>query len=342
MNREQLITACRLLGKTSPEWQTAEVHCTPLAADGSTRKLYRLCCRMKSCVAILPAAAPHGMDEAVSAAALGRHLFGRTGLVPEVLGFSREHGILLFEDLGDVRLFDLVETQGWSEPIQHLYAQVIRALARLQVKGAQGLQTSCCWEGPRYDRQLMLERESGYFARALCQDLLGLEVSKEVQAEFCRLAVQAAAAPATFFLHRDCQSRNIMVHQGTIRFIDFQGGRLGPPGYDLAALLLDPYVAMPVSLQEELFELHAAELERLAPGHLQSHRATYPQLRLQRNLQILGAFAFLSHCQGKPFFARYLRPGLDSLMALLAKPECAGYPALLKLARTCRSILEKR
>ena len=41
---------------------------------------------------------------------------------------------------------------------------------------------------------------------------------------------------------------------GKIKIIDFQGGRLGPLGYDLASLLIDPYAQLPEQLQHELLE----------------------------------------------------------------------------------------
>ena len=65
-------------------------------------------------------------------------------------------------------------------------------------------------------------------------------------------------------------------------------------------------------------------------------------LALQRNLQILGAFAFLSQMRGKPFFARYLRPALDSLATQLASPAAAGFPALRHLTDQCRLEFERR
>jgi hypothetical protein len=59
-------------------------------------------------------------------------------------------------------------------------------------------------------------------------------------------------------------------------------------------------------------------------------------LALQRNLQILGAFAFLSKVRRKPFFAQFLGPALDSLRGLLAKPEAAEYAALKDICEQCR------
>jgi aminoglycoside/choline kinase family phosphotransferase len=71
-------------------------------------------------------------------------------------------------------------------------------------------------------------------------------------------------------------------------------------------------------------------------------RHEYFFLALQRNLQILGAFAFLSQVRQKPFFSQFLQPALASLGTLLAKPEAAGYAALNHLTTQCRQELEKR
>ena len=46
-------------------------------------------------------------------------------------------------------------------------------------------------------------------------------------------------------LHRDFQSQNLMVKpDGTVHVIDYQGSRMGSVYYDLASLLLDPYVGL--------------------------------------------------------------------------------------------------
>ena len=47
--------------------------------------------------------------------------------------------------------------------------------------------------------------------------------------------------------------------------IDFQGGRLGPLQYDLASLLIDPYVALPRNLQEVLLKDYMEKLSRRMP-----------------------------------------------------------------------------
>jgi len=53
---------------------------------------------------------------------------------------------------------------------------------------------------------------------------------------------------------------------------------------------------------------------------------------LQRNLQVLGAYAFLSQKKGKVFFVQHISPALDMLTELLEIPLQGKYPQLNALA----------
>jgi aminoglycoside/choline kinase family phosphotransferase len=285
-----------------------------------------------------------GLREAASVWAIGCHLFARGIPVPELYSFDKKNGLLVCEDLGDVRLHDLVVQQGnSSEMIADLYQQTVLGLARMQVRGRVNFDCSWCWDTDRYDRKLMLERESGYFLQALCLDMLQLPVERqEIEREFIGLADRAQQADASFFLHRDFQSRNIMVQHGKVRFIDFPGGRLGPVAYDLASLLIDPYAALPERLQDDLLDLYLDEFTALVPYDRQRFKNEYLLLALQRNLQILGAFAFLSHQRSKPFFLQYIKPALYSLQTLLAKASPDEYLCLKALADQCLIEIDKQ
>jgi len=210
------------------------------------------------------------------------------------------------------------------------------------VQGRENFKPAWCWDTPCYDRKLMLERESGYFLRALCRDLLKLELDEAALAqEFSRLADQAGQADASFFLHRDFQSRNIMVQQSRVRFIDYQAGRLGPLAYDLASLLIDPYAALPQAMQNTLLEQYVDALNVLLPYDREQFRREYLLLATQRNLQILGAFAFLSSQRGRPFFAQYLVPALRSLRSLLANFPPTEYACLQSATEQCLSQISR-
>ena len=296
---------------------------TSMSGDGSSRKFWRVASGSKSlCLAVAPPSdAEKDLAEAHAARSIGLHLLHHGVRVPEQYGWDNESGLLLFEDLGDCKLHEFVmEARGKKRlpgTIRPLYTRVVKDLARMQVRGAEGFDTSWCWDTPRYDKNLMLERESGYFLRAFWKGLLGQEEPQGLQEEFVFLAEKAAAIPAVFFLHRDFQSRNIMIYNNQPCFIDFQGGRPGPLAYDLASLLIDPYVALPDDFQIELLEAYLDELEKLITVDRKKFIEEYLLLALHRNLQIVGAFSFLSTERKKVFFRQYIEPALVSLNKLL-------------------------
>ena len=314
-----------------------------LAGDGSDRLFVRCTAADgRKLLAALPSRLnAKGMAEARAAFEIGRHLFAAGVAVPEMIAFDADSGILLMEDLGDELLYHRVQREPGEAG--RWYREAIEALVVLQVKGAPGFPQECCWDTPAYDKALMIGRESGYFYQALCRDLLGLrEMPVALTAEFDALADRAGREPAGFVLHRDFQSRNLMLHAGRIRIVDFQGARLGPLGYDLAALLIDPYVNLPEALRAELFEHYCAMAAEYIPFDRRAFREGYYYLALQRNLQMLGAFAFLSHQRGKPFFAAYLRPAAEALVRHLAAPAGERFPQLAQLARQVAAALTNR
>jgi aminoglycoside/choline kinase family phosphotransferase len=104
-------------------------------------------------------------------------------------------------------------------------------------------------------------------------------------------------------------------------------------GYDLASLLLDPYAGLSEEEQQELFVLYLDELEKNIDIDREQFSRGYYYLALQRNLQILGAFAFLTQKRGKEFFRQYLVPASSSLVRLLCQEQGSPFPALLEVAR---------
>ncbi len=302
-----------------------------MAGDGSDRQFYRFAVGDLSLLAVLPSVAqPLGMAEARAAYAIGRHFFTHGAAVPRIYGFAEDCGLILCEDLGDTKLHDLVLQHGSEAPeVDAYYRQALAALAHLQTETCQGFQSDWCWDTPRYDRSLMLARESGYFQQALCEDFLGMTVFPQgLDQEFVFLAERAMQEPADFILHRDFQSRNLMVYEGKIRIIDFQGARFGPLGYDPASLLLDPYAGLSFNQQQALLGCYLDALASHIPLDRGRFIEGYYYMALQRNLQILGAFAFLSKNRGKHFFRQFIKPAARTLHEHLAAPQGRDFPCL--------------
>jgi len=323
----------------SPEIQVAD----RMAGDGSDRQFYRLAVGDLSLLAVLPSASQSlGMAEARAANAIGQHFYRHGAAVPKIYGFAEDCGLILCEDLGDTKLHDLVLQHGVQAPeVEAYYRQALAALAYLQTETRQGFQPDWCWDTPRYDRELMLARESGYFQKALCEDFLGMRnLPQGLGQEFVFLADRAMQEPDDFILHRDFQSRNLMVCEGKIRIIDFQGARLGPLGYDPASLLIDPYVGLSSDRQQALLGCYLDALASHIPLDRGRFIEGYYYMALQRNLQILGAFAFLSKNRGKQFFRQFITPAARTLHEHLAAPQGRDFPCLHAVVEQVRNLLD--
>ncbi|MFA6283886.1 MAG: phosphotransferase [Desulfurivibrionaceae bacterium] len=314
-----------------------------MAGDGSDRQFYRFTVAGLSLLAVLPGASQsQGLAEARAASAIGQHFFRHGAAVPKIYGFAEECGLLLFEDLGDTKLHDLVLQHGAEAvEVDVYYRQALAALAHLQTETRQGFQPEWCWDTPRYDRELMLARESGYFQKALCEDLLGMsDLPQGLGQEFVFLAERAMQEPADFILHRDFQSRNLMICEGKVRIIDFQGARLGPLGYDLASLLIDPYAGLSLARQQILLGFYLDVLAAHIPLDPGRFIEGYYYMALQRNLQILGAFAFLSKNKGKQFFRQFIKPAAATLHGHLAAPQGRDFSCLRTVVEQVSNLLD--
>jgi aminoglycoside/choline kinase family phosphotransferase len=104
---------------------------------------------------------------------------------------------------------------------------------------------------------------------------------------------------------------------------------LGPLAYDFASLLIDPYAALTPDEKTQLYHDYHGLVREVQPRHADEFEKYFPYLAILRNLQILGAFSFLSRVKGKPFFDLFIAPALQSLHGLLDELRD---PALLALS----------
>jgi len=138
----------------------------------------------------------------------------------------------------------------------------------------------------------------------------------------------------TWILHRDFQSRNLMIRDETVFIIDFQAARLGPPGYDLASLLHDPYVNMPWSLRSELFDFYCIKMKDIFRGKVFARQ--FHLVAILRLLQALGAYGFLIKSKGRDFFRPFIPPALEGLARLLEDWQLTDCTELRRCIRAAR------
>jgi len=290
-----------------------------LAGDGSDRRFYRLLGSPTVVLLFHPFPPGGEVNENDSYYLVGRHLRAQGVPVPEIYTYCREEFWMLLEDLGDISLEAFITRQPQESQIRHWYRQALTILVDMQVKGREGFESSWCFDTPMVHRPFLWERECGYFVGAFLNNYLGLQVTMaDLAPDFEGLLNGALPPGGNYFLHRDFQSRNLFITGGRLRVIDFQGGRLGPLGYDVAALLIDPYVNLSPAWQAECLDYYLDHLKTKLDVDPAAFREQYYHLALCRNLQILGAYAYLTKVKGKDYFARYIPTAVAGLRARLA------------------------
>jgi len=312
-----------------------------LKGDGSQRQWYRLKSGGNSLIMV-----DHGIrqtshvTEVDAFVNLGRHLHRRQVPVPDIYFHDTFSGLVFLEDLGDNHLQQVALSMAGTSELIGLYQAVIAQIINLSRLGAVGFDRSWTHQTCEYDQVLILDKECRYFLEQFLNGYLGLDIRfPHLEPEFRLLARKALQHPSTGFMHRDMQSRNIMVKDQRIFFIDFQGGRIGPLQYDLASLLIDPYVDLPRPLQARLLEDGLRMLSNAEPVDPAEFRQCYHYCTLTRNLQILGAFAFLSRVQGKKQFEQYIPAALKTLLLNLKADGSNEFPRLQAIVEeTCRQI----
>lgn len=237
---------------------------------------------------------------------------------------------IVSQDLGRESLQDVTD----SAVVEWGLLDVATQVARLHVVGDR---TARLEELPLQQgfTKGLYDWERDYFREHILGNLLkepGLWAS--VAGEYCALRSRLLEEP-TVPIHRDLQSANIMLLDGQVYLIDFQGMRLGCGAYDMGSLLYDPYMAHAPALRARVWQHYRSEVERLG--------GTVPQETMlgiaasQRLLQALGAYGKLWLTDGLPWYKQFVLPALTNLEAAAGS---AGFGNLAALAADVKGRVE--
>ncbi len=238
--------------------------------------------------------------------------------VPKVLAISEDHRIYIQEDLGVVSLLEVLEQEGKTEHTYSLFQKSLKALAQLQVKGGEGLDYNECLTSKEFGRHSILTDLLYYKYYFL--DTLQYPYDKQTLIdEFELLSDQLASKQFNHFLFRDFQSRNIIVHNDEVFFIDFQGGMQGGLSYDVASLLWQAKAELPDEWKTKLLDYYISEVQLLLPTKIDiaQFKKQYYGFVLLRLLQVLGAYGFRGLFERKAHFLTSIPLGLNNLKHFL-------------------------
>ncbi len=324
------------LRKLYEQWKgEAPVQTERLAGAGSNREYYRMTDgdgqSVIGCIGT-------SRDENHAFVCLTRHFTRRQLPVPQILAVSNDELRYLQTDLGDQSLFDALrvgrEAGGrYTQQERALLVKTIRELPNIQMRGARGLDWSCCYPQPEFDQDSVLF-DLNYFKYCFLK-ATGLDFHElKLEANFRMLAKDLTAETCDAFLYRDFQARNVMLVDGEPRFIDYQGGRKGPFYYDLASFLWQASAKYPDKLRRDLIGEYYDSLKNYTEVPSERHfKARLDLFVLFRTLQVLGAYGFRGYFERKRHFIDSIPPAMDNMRNLLKNSTVDAYPYLKEVLR---------
>lgn len=327
-------------------WQVsgrrAPIFATELEGGASTRRFFRVA--LGDAETAVAMHVPGRSQEIAKADEEGRRwpflevrdLLEQRGVnVPKLLYEACSEGVLLVEDLGDHTLANyLLESPTDRET---LYRTAVRDLARAQVRLAELPDDSIVRERA-FDHDLLFWEVEHFSEWAI--DARGIRLSAEDRVTFDEAAQYLARTISSWprgFVHRDYQSRNLMVTRDTdgqlaLTWIDFQDAMLGPRVYDLVALLTDSYQTFGRDFVESRLDEYADHLGLDASGRRQVGWE-FDMVTVQRKLKDAGRFVFIDRVNQNPHFLQFVDSTIAkarlAISRLTQSPELGRLGALL-------------
>jgi aminoglycoside/choline kinase family phosphotransferase len=288
--------------------------------SGSDRAYFRLRSLTKQVVGA------HNPDAKENKAFIGftKHFLSKGLNVPNLLAEDEHNNVYLLNDLGDRTLFNLIQIESersrFSDTLMGVYKNVLRELPKFQIHAGKDLDYSLCYPRAKFDRQSM-SWDLNYFKYYFLK-LAGITFDEQaLEDDYQKLISFLYSADHDYFMYRDFQSRNIMLKDDDIWFIDYQGGRKGALQYDLASLLYDAKANVPEEVRSELLSFYIEELKKHIPVDESSFRSNFTGFVMIRIMQAMGTYGFRGFYEKKTHFLASIPYALKNMDYLLKNTQ---------------------
>ena len=282
----------RLKDWLAKQFDTKDIHITPLEGDAGFRRYYRTTVKRKSYIAVDAPTATCNNQAFIDIA--GR--LSNAGVkVPYVHFSDLINGWLCLEDFGNQLLIQSLS----EESFDAIYKRAMKPLLMFTNVDSRSL--------PVFDGAF-IRLELNIFSQWLLEQHLSIALSSSQQANWANcqtLLVGSALEQPQQFMHRDYHSRNIMrCTDDALGIIDFQDAVNGPITYDIVSLLKDCYIKWPREKILGLYQYYLAQLDsELVKSHSRQQWIKWFDLMgMQRHLKASGIFARLHHRDGKSHY----------------------------------------
>lgn len=283
-----------------------------VVSHASPRRRYRIHTKERSVIGVIN----EFRDENDAFVYLAQTFRAENLPVPEVYIYNSQRGAWLEEDLGNSTLFDFIKQN--PQQREKLYKQALENLVLFQVVGGQKVDFTKCLDNGAPSKSFYED-----IFRAFREDFIqrvGIEFNPiRFESECARFLSLLDSEPAPYFLYKDFQSRNIMVQERGLSFIDFQSGRQGHLQYDLVSLLYQVSTSIPDTERESLIAHYLNSLKTIVPVDEDKFHAELPLYIAARMMQVLSVYGRQGLGLKKEYFLNNIALALPQLKNTITK-----------------------
>lgn len=295
------------------------ISCMPLAQSGSHRRYYRFTFEDGN---TLIGTYNEDVTENKAFFEYTRFFAAQQLNVPALLTVHEDQKHYLLNDLGTHTLYDKLcevrKNNGDFQEIMDYYKKVVAALPKFQITAKKGLDMSVAYPRAAFDRQSM-QWDLNYFKYYYLKMVYIPFNEQLLEDDFQRFMDYLLNVDDHYFLYRDFQSRNIMVYQDDVWFIDYQGGRKGALQYDIASLLYDAKADLSPEIRQELLECYMDNLSQLISIDRKQFTADFNAFALIRIMQAMGAYGYRGYFERKAHFLQSVPYAIHNMRYLLSQ-----------------------
>ena len=275
-----------------------------ISGDASFREFYRL--KKGNRTSIIVKADKEKYKNLVSYAIINNLLIKNRIIAPKLLSNHFQNNIMEISDLGQKSFHNLISKKKKKLNYYKNLIKIILKLQKIKIKkkyylGKHKLKLQ------KYSLQNLHKESDLFFDWYLkfgSKNLKINKIKKILKKELNKIYKKLYFNNRTF-VHRDFHASNIMINKKAFGLIDSQDAIIGNPLYDVASLIDDVRIKLPINLQNKLLKFYYSN-SKLKREQFQNLKNDFDILSVQRNLKILGIFVRLSKRDNKSFYLKYL------------------------------------
>ena len=275
-----------------------------IRSDASFREFFRL--KKGNKTSIIVTARKARYRNLIAYSAINKFLRGKGIQTPKTISQHFSEGIMEIEDFGDNTLFHSIRK---SKNIFSYYKKSVNVILKLQkIKPINKIKIKSN-RNLKFDNYNLknLHKDSDLFLNWYLPGVLGKRKSKKfkkkIKIELNKL-YKKIYFKNKFIVHRDFHVSNIMPVKSKLGIIDTQDVIFGNPLYDVASLIDDVRIEIPLPIKNKIFQYYAKKSS--LKKNIYFLKNDFDILSIQRNLKILGIFYRLNKRDKNPQYLKYL------------------------------------